>query len=436
MRTVDRAWIGGATAATLGLAVALGVMTTLEPTPASSPPPAAHPVAGKPKVKAKAAKAKSKRPGGDIVVGEGGRFTRAAPLDRDIEALESIGYLSGSTLMGGQTGVGVHHRERVQPGFNLVTSGHGPEASLIDMEGQVRHTWRMAFDQALPGCSCANKSYWRRVAMLPDGGLIALFEGGGLIRLTRESELLWARCNKAHHDLEVLPDGSLWVLTRKAHVLADLHPSRPILEDFATLLSAQGEVVRSISILGAYERSEFRAHWRPRTVQGGDPLHTNTLAVIGDNAVFPAGHLLVSTRHLHTLAVIDPVSLTVVWSVKGPWRLQHDPHVLADGGVLLFDNRGLGEASRVLELAPESQQIRWSWPGEEAGAFFSRTCGTVQRLQNGNTLVTESDAGRAVEVTRSGDVVWAYHNPHRPADHPEYVATLFEVLRVAPPSWL
>jgi hypothetical protein len=62
--------------------------------------------------------------------------------------------------------------------------------------------------------------------------------------------------------------------------------------------------------------------------------------------------------------------------------------------------------------------------------MFSACCGTVQRLPNGNTVVTESEAGRAFEVTPAGEVVWRFDSPHRPPDRPELVATLFEVLRV------
>jgi hypothetical protein len=37
--------------------------------------------------------------------------------------------------------------------------------------------------------------------------------------------------------------------------------------------------------------------------------------------------------------------------------------------------------------------------------------GGAQRLPNGNTLITESDKGRAFEVTREGEIVWDFYNP-------------------------
>ena len=35
----------------------------------------------------------------------------------------------------------------------------------------------------------------------------------------------------------------------------------------------------------------------------------------------------------------------------------------------------------------------------------------MQRFPNGNTLITESDTGRAFEITRGGQIVWEWFNP-------------------------
>ena len=47
------------------------------------------------------------------------------------------------------------------------------------------------------------------------------------------------------------------------------------------------------------------------------------------------------------------------------------------------------------------------------------TKGSNQRLPNGNTVVTESEKGRIVEVTREGRVVWEYVNPRATLLDPE-----------------
>ena len=126
---------------------------------------------------------------------------------------------------------------------------------------------------------------------------------------------------------------------------------------------------------------------------------------------------------------------------------------LADGRLLLFDNLGVPELSRVLELDPFTRQVVWQYGGVPGEAFHSEGMGSVQRLPNGNTLVTDSFAGRAFEVTRGKQVVWRFDNParggarfrgprgtaRRRSERGELVAVVPELVRVdaaAAASWL
>ena len=78
----------------------------------------------------------------------------AAPVEADlIEELNAIGYLAGAEPAGQRSGVTFHDADRVQPGLNLFTSGHGPIALLVDIEGEVLHEWRVGFDELFPDVS-------------------------------------------------------------------------------------------------------------------------------------------------------------------------------------------------------------------------------------------------------------------------------------------
>lgn len=93
----------------------------------------------------------------------------------------------------------------------------------------------------------------------------------------------------------------------------------------------------------------------------------------------------------------------------------------------------------MLEFDPTSLSETWAYRGNAATPFYSRTCGSNQRLANGNTLITESDNGRAFEVTPEGKIVWEFASPHRAGDDGRFVATLFEVIRLDrdfPMAWL
>jgi hypothetical protein len=366
-----------------------------------------------------------------------------------IAELNSIGYAAGSEPAPPRSGVTVHDAARASAGTNLYTSGHAPGAVLMEMDGRVLHAWSADVrevwpEEELEGRELALVQFWRRAFLCRDGELLAIFEGHSLIKLDRHSSLIWRSRCRAHHDLEVLPDGDILVLTRQAHVVPEFNPERPILEDFVTRLDANGNEKGRFSLLEALEASPY-AHLRERARlrsdgirhQRGDILHANSLAVLDGRLAaripaFREGNLLVSSRPLSFIGVVDPAREELVWTMQGSFREQHDPKVLPGGNLLLFDNSGLGEASRVMELDPSSGAVVWEYRGTPEAPFFTRTCGAAERLPNGNTLITESDGGRAFEVTAAGEIVWEFWNPARAGDHGELVATLFEVVRLPP----
>ena len=83
-------------------------------------------------------------------------------------------------------------------------------------------------------------------------------------------------------------------------------------------------------------------------------------------------------------------------------------------------------------------RIEWEYRGDHERPFYTKWCGSSARLPNGNTLITESDDGRAFEVTREGEIVWEFYNPHRVGADYEKIATLFELIRLPedfPTDW-
>jgi len=46
--------------------------------------------------------------------------------------------------------------------------------------------------------------------------------------------------------------------------------------------------------------------------------------------------------------------------------------------------------------------------------------------------MTESDNGRAVEVTPDKEIVWEYYNPHRAGENDEFIASVMEMIRLKP----
>ena len=372
-----------------------------------------------------------------------------------LRSLDSLGYLGSEEEAAGRpVGLLVHDRERSWPGLNLYTSGHAAEAVLMDMEARVLHRWSGDFHRTFPAAppdpeaESRGRHHWRRVYLLADGGLIAIHEGQGLLRIDRASEVVWASDLRAHHAAEVSEQGELWVLTRKLHSAPYRGAPRPLAEDFVSVVDPDtGELLRETSVLRAFMRSDFRAIAEASDKLDGDVLHTNSLELLDGrfadrDPAFAAGNLLLSSRVLHTVFVLDPAfdepaepdgRARVVWAQRGSWRSQHEPHLLPDGRILLFDNSGAEPHSRVLEIGitPAGQQApeRVVFEGTDERRFYTKFCGAAARLPNGNTLITETGPGRVFEVTPAGEVVWEFVNP---AQDEGKVASIFELVRLAP----
>ena len=128
-------------------------------------------------------------------------------------------------------------------------------------------------------------------------------------------------------------------------MMPDVHPDAPVLEDFVEVLEPDGTPVRRVSLLEAFERSAWADVARSTYPRGGDLFHMNTVTWLDGRLAdrlpaFRAGNVLVSSFPMHVIAVVDLDREEIVWLQRGRYRNQHDPQVLENGNVLLFDNRG------------------------------------------------------------------------------------------------
>jgi hypothetical protein len=323
----------------------------------------------------------------------------------------------------------------------------GPKATLIDMRGKIVHEWkansRMAWPRAphVQGPLPDEAVHWDYCHVYPDGALLALCSrlgdsyGYGLMKLDKDSNLVWAYSDNIHHDFTVGDDGRIYVITYRLDTPSprDLRGvGQTYRAEDLVVLSPDGQPLRRISLYEAFSRSNFATLfetqlWRrggqavaaspsvSSSVSGadtaGDILHTNSVKILPKAlaAKFPQfqpGWALLSFRNTSIIALLDPEKRQVVWAAIGPWKGQHDAQFLANGHLLIFDNLGAGNGPRVLEYDPVTQGIFWECSNEDFRRPIKQlTRGACQRLPNGNTLIC--DLYRCVfEVTMDKQTVW------------------------------
>jgi hypothetical protein len=371
----------------------------------------------------------------------------------EIRRLRSLGYAGGTVPAQKSAGVTAHFQETASRGLRFYTSGHKPGAFLMDPSGKILHTWHLDYEGCIQQSGNPQEDFlpdpggvtscWRRAFLMPEGDVLAIFEGHGLARINRDSRLIWCYPGPCHHDLEIAPDGSIFVLTREAALVPRINASQPVLLDFITHLSDAGQFLDSIDLYQAFESSVYSSYL-DHMADKGDIFHTNTLEILDGKAahispLFTAGNFLISLRELGVIAIVDPRSEKVIWALSGMWSAQHQPTLMADGNILLFDNQGHQGRSKVIEINPFTQEVVWSFADSQVHPLYSKTCGSCQRLPNDNTLITESDNGRALEVAPDGSIVWEFRNPQRTGKDNEFIAAIMEMVILPDdfyPAWL
>lgn len=348
--------------------------------------------------------------------------------------LEGLGYLSGYERTPGDSGVTVHEPQAWK-GYTLYVSGDGPTARLIDMAGRVVHRWEIPWEEAfgdsepeLKISSLQYQHFLRKFHVQPNGDLIGVFEDLGMVKINRDSEVLWARLNYAHHDLWTQPDTHIYVLTREPREMQLPDRTLIALDDEISVYSDTGQLLREFSIYRSIKNSRYRSllSFVPNDY---DLFHTNTLTLLDSSKVpasFEGGDALIIINHLRTIAVVDLQTEKITWAMTGRGAGQHDATLLESGNLMFLDNGSHRGQSTVRVVDPITRDQVWNYTSAD---FNSKCCGTNQRMPNGNTLITETSAGRIFEVTPDKKVVWEFINPYRGWNRHETVASIYAAQR-------
>ncbi|AUG81439.1 hypothetical protein CFP65_6801 [Kitasatospora sp. MMS16-BH015] len=323
------------------------------------------------------------------------------------------------------------------PGYTLYAPlTGGGEVHLVDLHGVTAHRWRLPYRpgrhaRLLGGALAYNGVLPGEDSLFP---MWHKYRGGVMLRAAPDGTVLWEhRDPRQHHDAQHLDGGGV--------LYAGVEPLRgPAAESVLGGVpgsEAGGTTVWADTITEVGEDGAVRWHWRAadHLDRAEYPLHPDYAREHWPlvNSVTPLadGNVLASLRSVSAVVVISRATGEVLWrSAPGTLAQQHHPTELADGRLLVFDNGVFRPGhdvpfSRVVEIDRESGEVVWEYQDPARESFFAPFMGSAQRLANGNTLVTDSPAGRLFEVTPEGYLCWEYVIPQFGAYTENEVRKLF-----------
>ncbi|WP_427967524.1 arylsulfotransferase family protein [Altererythrobacter sp.] len=338
----------------------------------------------------------------------------------------------------------------VQPGYTMIQGimPGGHQVRMLDAQGREVHRWKLDFYKAWPDAAemipakripvsefqYINQGMWP----LPDGSLIANFTALGSVRVDACSNVMWRSDRPTHHSVTPTDDGKFWI---PSHIDAkdtprewmpfgedpqeidDMINTDHYYHDSVVLMTADGKIEKQFSVLGAIVEAGLEGPiYQSLAEKITDATHINDINIVTGplaekiQGVEP-GDLLLSLRAMNMLIILDQQTGQLKWHKQGAWVRQHDPDIMPDGTIEMFNNRspmvvGTHKGSEILSFDPATETTRVIYPKSEDDWFQSNIMGTHQRLENGNELIVESMAGRAFEVTPTGKIVWDYRLPY------------------------
>jgi hypothetical protein len=347
----------------------------------------------------------------------------------------------------GASGVLVYDKERAYDGVTFYSGLQGDRLALhlIDMNGNLLHEWTVSLRELWPNGSRHLKSLPADLhqaivgsMLLENGDVILNLYRVGLVRLDRCGKVLWKAPIRAHHLFNFSREGGLWVPCEEDTVRRYGEKENSLGTVTLTItdpeavceISPEGELLRSLDPVQAFFRSGLGPMLMPAGMSeyesyhfssNGDTFtHVNDVEVVTEEFAktfpkFSEGDLLLSLCTQNMLAVMDPETETIKWTMKGPFFNQHDPDLLPNGNISIFDNLGATldpnaeDGTRILEVDPLTGAYRTVIGSSKSKNFFyTETEGNKQALANGNLLITESVRGRIFEVDQNGDIVWSF----------------------------
>ncbi len=338
---------------------------------------------------------------------------------------------------------------------NILTVGYEPKhppksksgltvARIIDRQGRNIHNWTIPADTwiDLPNHQILTQNpviYPVGAHLFENGDLLLSFHSDevfpyavGLVKLDRNSNIIWKSNQYYHHRFEVYEDGLIFVpmiqmvsspLLWGSHNIFFQCESGIILADQVAVLDPDGNIIRIIDPIRSLENSDLLGLLNSNSnnsdqITTCDPLHLTDVVVpessdgISDNA----SELVLAFSAVNTLIRLDLKTMHSRILLHGNTQLPQSPvaasrecWVYAD-----FDSRKFSTGSAVHSVCSQSGNHReiWTSPGPHLKANESIYRSTVMldiSADSNRLLLAHVPSSRVIELdTRTGEEVWRF----------------------------
>jgi len=359
--------------------------------------------------------------------------------------------------MVGPTGVLKYDVEKSYGGYTLFSPMINSKTTyLIDMEGNIVHTWETEYAPGAYAMLLPNGNLLRG-GVLPDNPCPIGGAGGIVQELDWDGNVVWeyklmTPTEVQHHCFTRLPNGNTLILAWEFKSIEEAIAKGRDPDTIPTSVAVGNswvtgfwvDFVREVNKAG---ETVWEWHVWDHLGKGPKKLDLNYRLPESMGDVYPnfdwthfnsveyaekTDQVLLNSRNFSEAYLVNHKTGEIEWrwgnkSAYGQgeapsWYDNGDQKVfgshhatpLENGNIQIFDNgseRPEGNRSAVVEVDPRTNEIVWEYSARDSTSFFSYRQGSAQRLPNGNVLVTSTHHGHIFEVTPRKQIVWDYVVP-------------------------
>ncbi len=369
--------------------------------------------------------------------------------------------------------LGVLQKEKgVTEGYVLLTPYNSKKTFLIDNDGHVIREWLSEhigfYAELLPNGNMVRHGRMEGTKPSNFGGTCGILEEYDWYgRKVWEYKMAVPDKEISHHTFEVMPNGNYVLLGWEFKSYDEAVAKGLDVNDKNRTLTPEGikdptgyvvhgiwpdflrEIDRKTGATvwewhvwdhlgaGQADKIDLNKHippWFSKTYAGPDWTHFNGVAYNPKTDEF-----CVTSRNLAEVFIINKKTGKITYRWGNPFNYgagrapsaysddadqqlwgPHAPDWTPEGTITILDNgnnRPSGNMTRAVELDPKTSKIVWEWGptsvSAQRGNFYSAfQCG-AQKLPNGNWMITTTNDGHVVEVTKDKKIVWEFVNPVR-----------------------
>jgi hypothetical protein len=358
----------------------------------------------------------------------------------------------------GPTGVVYYKSNKAYEGYTLFAPLTTKKTYLIDMEGNLIHTWDSEyypglFAQLLPNGNLLRAGRPQAVYCGIDG------IGGYIEEIDWNGKVVWSfkgmftKNQVQHHAFYRMANGNTmilgWERIENEKMIAKGRDPKTI-------------PTKSVKSKGIYHRDfwldflwevdpagkiVWEWHVFDHLGKGPDKLDPNYILPLPVGEIYntydwshfnsveyiaETNQVLMNSRNLAEFYLVDYKTGKIVYRWGNPSAYgagkapsyfdmgdqkmfgSHDARWLGDGKVSVFDNGSEnpeGTRSKVFIVNTKTNEVEWKYEAWDQSSFFTHRQGAAQLLPNGNMLITASNVGHLFEVTKRGEIAWDFVNP-------------------------